>query len=88
MVSKVFMICDAYESGYGHGLKEGGKDLSETPHSDPELGEAYQIGYEAGEERAEEIREAKDKVMFPESVKAFFADNLPGCDDPNCKSCR
>lgn len=54
MVSKVFMICDAYESGFGHGLKLDGLDLSKTPHGDPELGEAYQIGYEAGAERAAE----------------------------------
>ncbi len=48
MVSRVFMICDRYESGYGHGLKNDGLDLSKTPHQDNELGEAYQIGYEAG----------------------------------------
>lgn len=48
------MICDSYESGYGHGLKRDGLDLSKTPHSDPELGEAYQIGYEAGKRAAEE----------------------------------
>ncbi|OGT54220.1 MAG: hypothetical protein A3E01_00075 [Gammaproteobacteria bacterium RIFCSPHIGHO2_12_FULL_63_22] len=50
MPSKVFMICNSYESGYGHGLANDGLDLSKTPHADPELGEAYQIGYEAGQE--------------------------------------
>lgn len=50
MVSRVFMICNSYESGYGHGLENDGLDLSETPHADPELGEAYQIGYAAGQE--------------------------------------
>jgi len=48
MVSRVYMICDRYESGYGHGLRNDGLDLSRTPHADVELGEAYQIGYEAG----------------------------------------
>ncbi len=50
MPSKVFMICNSYESGFGHGLANDGLDLSKTPHGDPEQGEAYQIGYEAGKE--------------------------------------
>lgn len=48
MPSRIYMICDRYESGYGHGVKNDGLDLSKTPHADPELGEAYKIGYEAG----------------------------------------
>lgn len=48
MVSRVWMIVDRYESGYGHGWKQDGLDLSKTPHSDSELAEAYQTGYEAG----------------------------------------
>lgn len=56
MVSRVSMICNSYESGYGHGLANDGLDLSKTPHADPELGEAYQIGYEAGLERAPTLR--------------------------------
>jgi hypothetical protein len=50
-ISRIYEICNRYESGYGHGLKRDGLDLSKTPHSDAELGEAYQIGYEAGSER-------------------------------------
>ena len=50
MVSMVYMICNSYESGYGHGLKNDGLDLSKTPHADAEIGEAYQIGYEAGQQ--------------------------------------
>lgn len=50
-ISRVYQICNRYESGFGHGLKRDGLDLSKTPHSDPELGEAYQIGYEEGFER-------------------------------------
>ena len=62
MVSRIYMICDRYESGYGHGIKCDGLDLSRTPHSDPELAEAYQIGYDAGLEiwkRAQSPEERK-----------------------------
>lgn len=52
MASKILMICDAYESGIGHGLQRDGLDLSKTPHGDPECGDAYQIGYELGFERS------------------------------------
>lgn len=48
MPSRIYIICNSYESGYGHGLNNDGLDLSKTPHGDPEYGEAYQIGYEAG----------------------------------------
>ena len=58
MPSRIYEICNRYESGYGHGLNEDGFDLSKTPHADPELGEAYQIGYEAGLEGAKVKREA------------------------------
>ena len=50
MASRVTMICDSYESGFGHGMADDGLDLSKSPHADPELGEAYQIGYDAGRE--------------------------------------
>ena len=50
MPSKVYMICNSYESGFGHGLANDGLDLSKTPHGDKEQGEAYQIGYEAGQD--------------------------------------
>lgn len=52
-VSKVFMICNAYESGYGHGLNMDGKNGKYF--SDPEHNEAYQIGYKEGFERAGEV---------------------------------
>lgn len=51
MPSRVFMICNSYESGFGHGLANDGLDISKTPHDDAECGEAYQIGYEAGYEQ-------------------------------------
>lgn len=48
MASKVYMICDSYESGYGHGIKNDGIDITHTPMEDKECAEAYQIGYEVG----------------------------------------
>lgn len=51
MISEVFKICDAYESGIGHGLK---KDAHSKGHYDSDqLNEAYEIGYKIGQERAE-----------------------------------
>lgn len=54
MVSKVYMICDSYESGYGHGIKNDGLDITHTPIEDKECAEAYQIGYEEGKRRCED----------------------------------
>jgi hypothetical protein len=51
-MNRIKQICERYESGYGHGIKNDGLDLSRTPHSDPELGEAYQYGYEQGREKS------------------------------------
>jgi len=64
MPSRIFMICNAYESGFGHGLANDGLDLSKTPHSDPELGEAYQIGYEAGKKHRAIPAEVLDLVRY------------------------
>jgi hypothetical protein len=87
MISKVFMICNAYESGFGHGLKKDGLDLSKSPHGDLECGEAYQTGYEEGFERATEAEKAKPLVLdrgelitianqaFAETVDCDFTGN-------------
>lgn len=48
MVSRVYMICNSYESGYGHGIRNDGLDIKNTPINDEECAEAYQIGYEEG----------------------------------------
>lgn len=48
---EIFAICDAYESGIGHGLQLDGHK-SGTIFGNPECGKAYEIGYELGEERA------------------------------------
>lgn len=44
----VMVICDAYESGYGHGLKDDGMCLSHTHFASPEEAEAYGLGYDKG----------------------------------------
>lgn len=51
MPSKVFMICDAYESGFGHGLQNDGHNDGSAIHGDPECAEAYTLGYTAGNEK-------------------------------------
>ena len=48
---EIYMICNSYESGFGHGVANDGLDLSRTPHSEKHLGDAYQIGYKAGNKR-------------------------------------
>lgn len=44
-VSKVFKICDAYESGVGHGIKQ---EVVTNPYNDPDLKEAFEIGLKKG----------------------------------------
>lgn len=56
-ISRVFMICDAYESGMGHGLQQDGHYNGSLYFSDPECAEAYTIGYELGAERAKEEKD-------------------------------
>lgn len=51
---EIYMVCSSYESGFGHGVANDGFDLSKTPHSEEYLGMAYQIGYEAGQQRFKE----------------------------------
>ncbi len=50
MVSKVYMICTAYESGIGHGLKLDGVSNPYAAHTDER--EAWQTGYDEGANRA------------------------------------
>lgn len=49
-VSDIFRICDAYESGFGHGFKD---DRLPNPYGPPEEREAYDIGYRTGRDRRE-----------------------------------
>lgn len=48
MVSRIVEICDAYESGIGHGVKN---DNLPAPYGDTELNEAYMIGYGIGQNK-------------------------------------
>ena len=61
MVSRVYMICDSYESGYVHGIKNDGLDITRTPIENKECAEAYQIGYEEGK-REWESRTCRGKI--------------------------
>ncbi len=47
-MTRVEMICEGYESGYVHGVKGDGLDITQNLHSDPEMAEAYQYGYSSG----------------------------------------
>ena len=79
MVSKVYMICNSYESGYGHGLANDGLDLSKTPHADPELGEAYQIGYEAGRRAGQSSEKCRNLTAEVDNLYRYF----PSMKTPN-----
>lgn len=77
MTSKVFMICDAYESGVGHGLQRDGMD--ESPFGNIECAIAYQIGYALGLERAPQpVAPAQTRRLFEgpqeESLKRELKD--------------
>jgi hypothetical protein len=49
-ITRVFEICNAYESGYGHGYEHDGHD-DDYYHSD-DLNEAYHLGYAEGMEQS------------------------------------
>lgn len=77
-ITKVFMICNAYESGYGHGFNEDGKDGKDGGYfTAPDLNEAYRYGYEQGLENKEEIKEAEriEKTIRKHSKKIRYAKN-------------
>ena len=52
-------ICDAYESGIGHGLQRDGHNDGKA-FANPDLGNAYVHGYQVGEDRAKEAASAND----------------------------
>jgi len=60
MISRVFMICDAYEAGYGKGLdkRECGNPYKEGTESH----EAWTIGYTLGYKRSLEAERAKQML--------------------------
>lgn len=50
-IGDVFFICDAYESGFGHGAKNDGLNDGSI-FSDSRHGEAYELGYAVGLKRS------------------------------------
>lgn len=59
-ISKIFMICNAYESGMGNGLSDH-HVLNKNLFGDKEHQEAYEIGFELGRSRRDEYRQQKQK---------------------------
>lgn len=64
----IFAICDAYESGIGHGLQRDGHK-SGAIFGNPECGMAYEIGYEEGEERSSWKKPAAPPVADAEGAE-------------------
>lgn len=94
MVSRVYQICHWYESGYGHGIKNDGLDLSKTEFADAESGEAYQIGYDAGLEKFRRHANGKEPSI-PDGDKLpptaeLDIDPANACNrsDPECEACQ
>lgn len=88
-VSNVFKICDSYESGFGHGFKNSGlKNPFDTTH-EPELFEAYAIGYKNGQFKYDAIySKMKCKINKPDSdiVVAYEAGHLHGSKNYESKN--
>lgn len=66
-VSKVFKICDAYESGFGHGFKNSGMKNTFDKAHEPELFEAYGIGYNSGKYKYERVSHEQEKQSIEEN---------------------
>lgn len=61
MVSKVYMICNAYESGYGHGL-DGKDDYCNPFKEGTDEREAYAVGRDAGSEERIAIKKRQSAM--------------------------
>jgi hypothetical protein len=48
----VIVICDAYESGYGHGFSNDGLKMGRSYFASKEQADAYELGYEKGQAAA------------------------------------
>lgn len=68
VISEVFRICDAYESGFGHGAKNDGLNDGSI-FADKRQGEAYELGY------AEGVNRSKREQAEQEPLVRF----CPGC---------
>jgi hypothetical protein len=68
MVSRVYMICNAYEHGVGRGMKRRAEDNPFVPGG--EEAEAYRIGWEFGMERSDGFDTTKAADPAASSDKA------------------
>jgi len=60
VITDVFMVCNAYESGVGQGMKRSGYKNPYQPGSDEH--EAWKIGYDFGVERSEPDKSANTEA--------------------------
>lgn len=65
-VSRVFEICNAYESGVGHGVQRD-EHTGEGIFNDSELTEAYKLGYGEGSQQAVKA-DAQGPCQFCEEI--------------------
>lgn len=63
----VFVICDAYESGIGHGLQNDGLKYGRSYFASKEAADAYELGYEKGQENAAKPKELPEGWRLVES---------------------
>jgi hypothetical protein len=73
-ISRVFEICNAYGSGYGHGYEHDGHDGDY--YKDPELNEAYHLGYREGINRSNTCSKCK-----------YYGGMKPTCRSPAFAPC-
>lgn len=72
MPSNIYIICNAYESGVGHGQKIDGHDNANGKlFSDPDCNEAYQIGYAFGKEKAEKKQKNSNAAQWEDFNKMY-----------------
>jgi hypothetical protein len=76
MISRVFMICDAYESGIGHGLQRDGLSDGAAYFADPEHAEAYELGYDLGEERSQTTAGLPSAEPMNTNVRATVGEEM------------
>lgn len=69
MITKVFMICDAYEAGFGKGQDH--RHCDNPFLEDTECHEAWAIGYRAGFGRLKPASEADMRVYKAISQRYF-----------------
>lgn len=63
----VFVICDAYESGIGHGLQNDGLKMGRSYFASKECADAYELGYEKGLEARNKPKTLPDGYRLVET---------------------